>query len=87
MYVYISARFSDVSAVFILNFYCVIHVNISISEAKRDTEIELITEGTGSITPEQGLVLSPPVPKSIELINSVKVSSHCYSVYTYKGIT
>jgi len=58
-----------------------------ITEEKRDTEIELINERTASITPEQGLVLSPPPLKTVELINSVSVSPFCYSVYTYKGIT
>jgi len=63
------------------------HVNIFITDEKRDTEIELTNERTASITPEQGLIVSPPPPKSIELINTVEVSPHCYSVHTYKGIT
>jgi len=58
-----------------------------ITEEKRDIEIELTNERTASITHEQGLVVSPPLPKSIELINSVKVSPYCWSVHTYKGIT
>jgi len=58
-----------------------------ITEEKRDTEIELTNERTASITPEQGLVVSPPLPKSVELINTVEVSPHCYSIYTYKGVT
>jgi len=40
-----------------------------------------------SITLEQGLVVSPPPPKSVELISTAKISPYCYSVYTYKGIT
>jgi len=47
----------------------------------------LTNERTASITSEQGLVVSPPLPKSIELINSAKVSPLCWSVHTYKGIT
>jgi len=54
-----------------------------ITEEKRDTEIELTNERAASITPEQGLVLSPP----IELINTVEVSPYCMSVHTYKGVT
>jgi len=58
-----------------------------ITEEKRDAEIELTNERTASITPEQGLVVSPPLPKSVELINSVDVSPSCLSVYTYEGVT
>jgi len=58
-----------------------------ITEEKRNTEIELTNKRTASITPEQGLVVSPPPLKSIELINTVEVSPHCYSVHTYEGIT
>jgi len=58
-----------------------------ITEEKRYTEIELTNEGTASITPEQGLVVSPSPLKSVELINSVSVSPFCWSVHTYKGIT
>jgi len=63
------------------------HVNIFITEEKRDTEIELTNERTASITPEQGLVFSLLPPKSVGLINTVDVSPFCYSVYTYKGVT
>jgi len=58
-----------------------------ITEEKRDTEIELITERTASITPEQGLIVLLPPPKSVKLINAVTVSLGCFSVHTYKGIT
>jgi len=57
------------------------------TEGRRDTEIELTNKKAGSITPEQGLVVSPPPPRSVELINTVEVSRPCYSVYTYRGIT
>jgi len=77
---------SDVSTVFI-SYYSVIHVTIFMTERRRDAEIELTNERTARITPEQGLVLSPPPPKSIELINTVEVSPHCWSVHTHKGIT
>jgi len=63
------------------------HVNIFITEEKRDTEIGLTNKRKASITPEQGLFLSPPPPKFVELINSAKVSPFCKSVHTYKGIT
>jgi len=86
MYVYLSASFSDVSAVFyiILPWHA---CQYFITEENRDTEIGLTNERTARITPEQGLVVSPPLPKSIELINSAKVSPYCRSVHTYKGIT
>jgi len=80
----ISILFFYVSTVFIL-YYSVINVKKFIIEEKRDTEIELTNERVASITPEQGLVLSPP--KSVELINSVEVSPYCLTVHTYKGIT
>jgi len=67
--------------------YIYINVNVFIVEQKRDAEVELTKERTASIIPEQGLVLSPPPPKSIELINSVEVSPRCRAVHTYKGIT
>jgi len=63
------------------------HVNIFITDEKRNTEIELTNERAASITPEQGLVFSPPPPKSIELINTVEVYPSCTSVHTYKGVT
>jgi len=58
-----------------------------VTEGRRDAEIELTNERTAIITPEQGLVLLPPLPESLELINTVKVSPRCYSVHTYKGVT
>jgi len=87
MYVYIlSDSFSGISAVFyiILPWHA---CQYFITEEKRDTEIKLTNERTASITPEQGLVVSPPPPKSIELINYVSVSPFCWAVHTYKGIT
>jgi len=71
----------------VVTYYSVIHVNVFMIEEKRDTEIELTNERAASITPEQGLVVSPPPPKSVELITSVEVSSYCRSVHTYNGVT
>jgi len=64
-----------------------ITANILTAENRIDTWIELITVGTASIVPEQGLVVSPPPPKSLALLDSVEVSPCCSSVHTYKGIT
>jgi len=47
----------------------------------------LTNERRASITPKQGLVVSPLPPKSIKLISNAKVSPYCKSVHTYKGIT
>jgi len=62
--------------------------SIKFTRKRRDIEIELTNKRiTKYVTPEQGLTLSPLLPKSVELINSVKVSPYCYSVHTYKGVT
>jgi len=58
-----------------------------ITEEKKHTEIELTNERTASITHEQGLFYSAPLPKSVKLINSVEVFSHCRTIHTYRGIT
>jgi len=57
-----------------------------IVEKKRDTEVDLVPAADMIISLDRG-VTTPTLPKSLKLLQSVDVSSSCYSVCKYEGST
>jgi len=57
-----------------------------IVEEKRDIEIDLVPTADMIISLDQGMT-TPTLPKSLKLLQSVDVSSNCWSVCKYEGDT